>query len=547
MDVTDVIPRSDIAARPSSSTAVPVQAGTVAAPSASKATTENFATQVNLASGTTPVANAQSQIIDGAALAATTQLELYASLLSLPSRPIELPKVSTQVTTPVGVASAEGSVTISVEGLPTQDSEATSAEEAGTTPDVGVISILAAISQSLISLPVPNTPVNTTPAAGTPAVTTTEDGSAESATNVDAVTNLQTAQLTHLPPLNLVRSVARSLHEAGKQARSAVPVTEALASTSSTNSTESPSALVAATVAETQLPLDSVTTITESPAKSQISTATVVTTPAVTQTMAADAVDQSAQGQDQPLKAKSPVDVPSAFPKKTDTDKTTRDGVDPASQVATTVPARFHPIADQPAAEPQISTQNSDWLSGAAAIGNGPTLAGTQSVDAPQQPVATISPQEPHRFVEQLGQLVLDAHDRGQQLVAKVSPPDLGTITIEVRTHGSEMVVRMEASSGEAQQLLTDHLPQLHETLNHLGMNTERIDVVRTDTSSVRESGLSANVGDPGTQQSASHQQSEAERQQQREIEIQRQRQREASKPPGTNAFQRLQELNVRV
>lgn len=103
------------------------------------------------------------------------------------------------------------------------------------------------------------------------------------------------------------------------------------------------------------------------------------------------------------------------------------------------------------------------------------------SAEAP--PVAQVAPHDPQVFVDRVSQLVLQAHDSGQQLSLQITPPDLGTVRIEVHSHGGILTARLEADSTAARQLLTEHLPQLREALQQQGATVERIDVYQSDHS----------------------------------------------------------------
>ncbi len=155
---------------------------------------------------------------------------------------------------------------------------------------------------------------------------------------------------------------------------------------------------------------------------------------------------------------------------------------------------------------------------------------------------ATISPRDPQQFADRLGRHVLQAHDQGQQLSVRITPPDLGTILIEVRSSAQGLNVRFETASTAAQQLLVDQLPQLREALVQLGRPADRVDVIRT------ESGFGAGAG---TDTGRSSQQTFAERREPAlprppEPPTPRNLDREipatATATPG-----RMQELNIRV
>ncbi len=98
---------------------------------------------------------------------------------------------------------------------------------------------------------------------------------------------------------------------------------------------------------------------------------------------------------------------------------------------------------------------------------------------APQE--ATVSPWDRRQFADRLSDLVLQSHDAGQQMSVRVTPPDLGAIVINVQSGQDGLNIRLEASSSDTQQLLTDNLSHLQESLSQLGRPAERIDIVHGD------------------------------------------------------------------
>lgn len=188
--------------------------------------------------------------------------------------------------------------------------------------------------------------------------------------------------------------------------------------------------------------------------------------------------------------------------------------------------------ASRSAGETNSSRQGLDALS---PVGERLTARATET----QLPA--ISARDPQQFAERLGQYVLRSQEQGQQLSVRITPPDLGTIVIEVRSSVQGLNVRFETSSPAAQQLLVDQMPQLREALVQLGRPADRVDVIRTDA------GFGAGVG---TNTGGSSQQTFSER---REPVVPRPPEapprsvdREVS-TSGTASPGRMQELNIRV
>lgn len=160
---------------------------------------------------------------------------------------------------------------------------------------------------------------------------------------------------------------------------------------------------------------------------------------------------------------------------------------------------------------------------------------------ATETQLPAISARDPQQFAERLGQYVLRSQEQGQQLSVRITPPDLGTIVIEVHSSVQGLNVRFETSSPAAQQLLVDQMPQLREALVQLGRPADRVDVIRTDA------GFGAGVG---TNTGGNSQQTFSERREPvlpRPPEVApRSVDREVS-TSGTTAPGRMQELNIRV
>lgn len=114
----------------------------------------------------------------------------------------------------------------------------------------------------------------------------------------------------------------------------------------------------------------------------------------------------------------------------------------------------------------------------------GPLTAGRNEASpvAPTAPPPVqVAPHDSRALVDTVSQLVLKSHDSGQQLSLQITPPDLGTVRIEVHSHGGVLTARLEADSPAARQLLAEHLPQLRESLQQQGANVDRIDVYQSE------------------------------------------------------------------
>lgn len=139
---------------------------------------------------------------------------------------------------------------------------------------------------------------------------------------------------------------------------------------------------------------------------------------------------------------------------------------------------------------PAVTTQDAAASQPADGASLGPLTAGrneSSPVAAPTAPVVQVAPHDSQALVNTVSQLVLKSHDSGQQLSLQITPPDLGTVRIEVHSHGGVLTARLEADSPAARQLLAEHLPQLREALQQQGANVDRIDVYQSDRSAQGE------------------------------------------------------------
>jgi flagellar hook-length control protein FliK len=94
------------------------------------------------------------------------------------------------------------------------------------------------------------------------------------------------------------------------------------------------------------------------------------------------------------------------------------------------------------------------------------------------------------RFVSRVAKAFHAAHDRGGPLQLRLSPPELGSLRIELRVKEGALTAAVETESASAKKVLLDHLPALRERLAEQNIRIERFDVdVR------REGGGQQNTG----------------------------------------------------
>jgi flagellar hook-length control protein FliK len=89
---------------------------------------------------------------------------------------------------------------------------------------------------------------------------------------------------------------------------------------------------------------------------------------------------------------------------------------------------------------------------------------------------------DPARFVSRVARAVQTAHERGTPLQLRLSPPELGTMRLELTVRGGALTASIETDNANARQVLLDNLPALRDRLAEQSVRIERFDVdVRRD------------------------------------------------------------------
>jgi flagellar hook-length control protein FliK len=79
---------------------------------------------------------------------------------------------------------------------------------------------------------------------------------------------------------------------------------------------------------------------------------------------------------------------------------------------------------------------------------------------------------------------VQTAQDRGGLVQLRLSPPELGSLRLELTMQNGVMMAAVETETPAARQVLLDHLPALRERLAEQNIRIERFDVdVRQENS----------------------------------------------------------------
>jgi flagellar hook-length control protein FliK len=83
--------------------------------------------------------------------------------------------------------------------------------------------------------------------------------------------------------------------------------------------------------------------------------------------------------------------------------------------------------------------------------------------------------------VDRVARAVQATGERGGTLRLRLSPPELGALTLEVKVQGGVVSARVEADTPAARSLLLENLPLLRERLAEHGMRVDQFDVDLSD------------------------------------------------------------------
>jgi flagellar hook-length control protein FliK len=175
---------------------------------------------------------------------------------------------------------------------------------------------------------------------------------------------------------------------------------------------------------------------------------------------------------------------PQATPTRTEpnptnpTDVATAAPADAAAPVApeTSRDANATPTADvNIAATAQPANDNSTTPRGAAALAR---LAAERSLHtADSRGADDGSPVDRARFVGRVEGAMRAAQQRDGRIHVRLSPPELGSLRIELTIQQGALAARLEAETPAARNLLLDNLPALRERLAQQDIRVERFDV----------------------------------------------------------------------
>lgn len=104
---------------------------------------------------------------------------------------------------------------------------------------------------------------------------------------------------------------------------------------------------------------------------------------------------------------------------------------------------------------------------------------------------------DPTRFVGRVAKAFQTAHDRGGTLQLRLSPPELGSLRLELTVKDGVMSASLQTENANARRLLLDHLPALRDRLAEQNIRVDRFDV------DIRQEGSGSHADTRGSQQHA--------------------------------------------
>jgi flagellar hook-length control protein FliK len=86
-------------------------------------------------------------------------------------------------------------------------------------------------------------------------------------------------------------------------------------------------------------------------------------------------------------------------------------------------------------------------------------------------------PVDSARFLSRVAKAFTAAQQRDGEVRLRLSPPELGSLRLQVSVQDGVMVARMETETEAARTSLTNNLPALRERLAEQGIRVERFDI----------------------------------------------------------------------
>jgi len=203
----------------------------------------------------------------------------------------------------------------------------------------------------------------------------------------------------------------------------------------------------------------------------------------------------------------------------------TADATGPANPVTASTPATTS-AADLPtgveASTPRANANNSADTQAASAVREltGQTRGTASTSQAPAEDGG--EGVDAARFVQRVARAFRTMGDRDGSVRLRLSPPELGSLRLEIAVRNGAMTAKVEAETATARTLLLDNLPALRERLAEQDIKVEQFDVSLSDRSaggSPEQTAQQAENRQRGQGGGGSSTPSESEREEQSEAE----------------------------
>lgn len=84
---------------------------------------------------------------------------------------------------------------------------------------------------------------------------------------------------------------------------------------------------------------------------------------------------------------------------------------------------------------------------------------------------------DPAKFMQRVARAFQSAHERQTEVKIRLSPPELGSLSVEVKVTEGMLSARMQVETPEAKSAVLDNLPMLRERLQEQGIRIDKFDV----------------------------------------------------------------------
>lgn len=154
---------------------------------------------------------------------------------------------------------------------------------------------------------------------------------------------------------------------------------------------------------------------------------------------------------------------------------------EPIVEVANETPEASEPTVETstaatPTSAPAKLTSEAN-LSAIRAIGSTDASVSNSSVPGSESSSSEMSTVDRSRFVQRVGGAIRSAQQRDGQIQLRLSPPELGSLKIEIAVKDGVITARLETDNPAARTLILDNLPALRERLAEQQIRIEKFDV----------------------------------------------------------------------